>query len=47
MSDRIAFALGLIICALIALDVLANGGDALLFLARKLQDLTEYLIFWR
>lgn len=47
MTDRIAFALGLLIVALAALDVLANGGGILLFIAKKIADLTEYLAFWR
>ena len=47
MTDRIAFALGLLIVALAALDVLANSGGILLFIAKKIADLTEYLAFWR
>lgn len=47
VTDRIALALALLILGLIAADVLANGGDILLFLARKFTDLLEYLIFWR
>lgn len=47
MTDRIAFVLAAIILGLAALDLLANGGEVLVFLARKILDLTEYLIFWR
>ncbi len=47
MTDRLAIILGAIVALLIAADLFANGGGVLLFLARKLLDLTEYLIFWR
>ncbi|MFN7051738.1 MAG: hypothetical protein ACK4NH_06450 [Gemmobacter sp.] len=47
MTDRIALALALLILGLIAADVLANGGDVLLFLGRKFTDLLQYVIFWR
>jgi hypothetical protein len=47
VSDRVAFTLAAIIFALCALDLLANGGEVLLFLGRKILDLSEYLIFWR
>ena len=47
MTDRLAIILGAIVALLIAADLFANGGGVLLFLARKLLDLMEYLIFWR
>lgn len=47
MTDRIALILGLILMAVILLDVLANGGDVLMFLARKFATLVDYLAFWR
>ena len=47
MTDRIALILGIVIVALCALDLFANGGEVLFFLARKLFDLVEYLAFWR
>jgi len=47
VTDRIALALALLILGLIAADVLANGGDVLLFLGRKFTDLLQYVIFWR
>ncbi|MBT9245030.1 hypothetical protein KM031_01510 [Gemmobacter fulvus] len=47
MTDRLALVLGLLLVTLITADILANGGDVLLFLAKKFADLTEYLIFWR
>jgi len=47
MTDRIALAMGLVIVALIGLDLVANGGDAMMFLALKIIDLVEFLSFWR
>lgn len=47
VADRFLIALGLFICALVALDLFANGGEVLVFLSRRIIDLTEYLIFWR
>ena len=47
MTDRLAIVLGVLIALLIAADLLANGGGVLVFLARKMMDLMEYLIFWR
>ncbi len=47
VTDRFSLVLGLLIAALIAVDLFVNGGEVVLFLARKILDLTEYLIFWR
>lgn len=47
MTDRIALGLGIVIIAAIAADLFANGGEVLLFLARKGFDFVEYLSFWR
>jgi hypothetical protein len=47
MTNRIAIVLGLVILAWVAHDVLRNDHAGLLFLARKLMDLIEYLAFWR
>ena len=47
MTDRLAIVLGVLIALLITADLLANGGGVLVFLARKMLDLMEYLIFWR
>ncbi|MGL4309582.1 MAG: hypothetical protein ACRCSU_03770 [Paracoccaceae bacterium] len=47
MTDRFLIALGLLILALVALDLFANGGEVLVFLTRRIIELTEYLIFWR
>lgn len=46
MTDRIALALGIAIVGLIALDFAANGGEASLFLARKLFSFIGFLAFW-
>ncbi|MFN7225367.1 MAG: hypothetical protein ACK4MS_15250 [Paracoccaceae bacterium] len=47
MTDRIALVLGLIIVAAIATDLLANAGQALLFLLTKFDAMVEWLAFWR
>ena len=47
MTDRLAIYLGGILTVAILLDVLANGGGVLLFLARMLVDSIEFLAFWR
>jgi hypothetical protein len=47
VTDRIALGLAIVITALVATDLLANSGEALLFLAHKLTDLIYYLAFWR
>ncbi len=47
MTDRAALILILLVLALFGLDAVANGGEAGLFLLRKLADLVEYLAFWR
>jgi len=47
MTDRIALGLGLVVLALIAGDLMLNGGAAMLFLLRRMFDLVEYLSFWR
>ncbi|WP_165375298.1 hypothetical protein [Roseovarius nitratireducens] len=47
MTNRIAIALVLLIVAAVAYDVQRNDHAGLLFLARKLIDLIEYLAFWR
>ena len=47
MTDRIALILAILIVALCALDLFANGGGVLFFLARKLFVFVEYLSFWR
>lgn len=47
MTNRIAIVLVLLILGAVTYDVLRNDLTSLLFLARKLIDLIEYLAFWR
>jgi hypothetical protein len=47
MTNTIAFVLALLVAAAVALDLLANDGVALTFLARKFLDLVEWVVFWR
>jgi hypothetical protein len=47
VTDRIALVLALIIVTAVIADVALNGGHAMLFLLRKLEDLIEYLAVWR
>lgn len=47
MTNRIAFFLGLFILILIGLDYYLYGTRHLLFLAKKLLELIEWLAFWR
>lgn len=47
MTNRIAFGLAAVLLAAGIADATLNSGEGLLFLARKLLDLVEYLAFWR
>lgn len=47
MTNRIALVLGAIIVGLIMLDLLLFGTEHLVFLAKKLLELIEWLAFWR
>lgn len=47
MTNRIALGLGIVLAAAIALDLAANDGAALTFLARKFLRLVEWVTFWR
>ena len=47
MTNRIALILALVILGAIVWDVLANGAQTSVFLARKIADLVEWLAFWR
>ncbi len=47
MTDRIALVLALLIAAAIGVDLVVNGGQACLFLLRKLSDLVQYVMIWR
>lgn len=47
MTNRIALWLGGFLIFLILADVLADDGRILLFLAKKIVDLVQYVAFWR
>ncbi|WP_299153585.1 hypothetical protein [uncultured Tateyamaria sp.] len=47
MTNRIAFFLGLIIVIAIVVDVTLYGNEHLIFLAKKLAELLEWMAFWR
>jgi hypothetical protein len=47
MTDRIALALGLLLAAVIAVDVGIFGARHIVFLGKKLVDLIEWTAFWR
>jgi hypothetical protein len=47
MTDRLAIILGLLIIAVVGLDIIANDGRALMFALRKFADFIEYISFWR
>ncbi|MET4102029.1 hypothetical protein ABIE58_001457 [Roseovarius sp. MBR-78] len=47
MTNRIAIVLGLMLIGALAYDVLQDDASGVLFLARKLMALIEYLAFWR
>ncbi len=47
MTDRIALALGIGLIGLLVADFAVNGGEATLFLTRKLFVFVEFLAFWR
>ncbi|MGH1354210.1 MAG: hypothetical protein ACRBBS_03920 [Thalassovita sp.] len=47
MTNRIAFIMGLIIVALILLDINLNEGVYMIFLIKKFWVLIEYMAFWR
>jgi hypothetical protein len=47
MTNRSAFILGLIIVVAIASDVMLYGSEHVVFLAKKLADLLEWMAFWR
>ncbi|MFV0514278.1 MAG: hypothetical protein ACK5MY_11720 [Jhaorihella sp.] len=46
MTNRIALILGLIILAAVAFDMLVFGTRHVVFLGKKLFELTEWLAFW-
>lgn len=47
MTNQIAIGLGLVIVAFIGGDLFLTGGETLLFLAKKFEELLEWLAFWR
>lgn len=47
MSDRTNLILGGLIVGLIALDLAVLRSGATVFLAKKLLNLVDYLVFWR
>lgn len=47
MTNGLAIFLALCLVGFLALDALAFGGDAALFLARRFAALLNWLAFWR
>ena len=47
MTNCIALVLGLMIIGAIVVDVMYYGTEHLVFLAKKMADLIEWLAFWR
>ena len=47
MTNSLAFGLAALVLGGIALDLVLNGGNTFVFLAKKLFELIEYLAFWR
>lgn len=46
-ANRIAFVLGLIIIGAIVVDYVYYGTEHIVFLAKKMTELIEWLAFWR
>lgn len=47
MTNRIALVLGLIIIGAIVVDYVYYGTEHIVFLAKKMNELIEWLAFWR
>lgn len=47
MTNSLAITIGLIVTALVSVDVLMYGTEHLLFLGKRLIELIEWLAFWR
>lgn len=47
MTNKIAIWLGLFLVLAVVTDLLLFGGDNLLFLAKKLFELLDWVAFWR
>jgi hypothetical protein len=47
MTNTIALYIGIVILSAVGLDLALNDGAALVFSARKLVGLVEWVAFWR
>lgn len=47
MTNRIALVLGLLLLAAVALDLFLFGSEHMVFIGKKLFELTEWMAFWR
>jgi len=47
MTDKIALWLGLFIAAAVAADLILFGNQHIVYLGRKLFELTDWMAFWR
>jgi hypothetical protein len=47
MTNRIALILGLLLLGAIVLDLFLVGTQHLIYLGKKLFELTEWMAFWR
>lgn len=47
MTNPIALILGLLIAALVALDLMLFGSHHMVFLGKRMFDLIEWMAFWR
>jgi len=46
MTDRLALTLGLMILSALVIDVALYGSGHMIFLGKKLFELTEWMAFW-
>ena len=47
MTNRIALVLGLLLLAALAIDVALYGTEHIIYLGKKLWELTNWIAFWR
>jgi len=47
VTNRLAVLLGIFILIAVAVDVVLNGTENLLFLSKKFLELIEWIAFWR
>ena len=47
MTNTLSIVLGTLLVGGIAYDAMANDGETLVFLGKKLAELIEWLAFWR